>query len=452
MMVPQAPQEHLAPYGGGMIDPVQGGIARVQLLGVELDQMALAALGTLPPEHACEMLDYVAENTGSLRNASKYITGTVKRGFMPRTSAGAAVAATAPGGFACGWAPSAAALAPGASSDMLQLRAQELGLTLSNEAINALATMPQEHSDELMEFVAEKRQELRDPSNYIASTVARGFKSRRMGGGVGVASAPWASGGRQQGAQDIAHAMQRCQALAIDIDEMARLALSTLPPSHAVELLDHVFENHTNLRNVSSYISRTISRGFVSRNVSSPSSNGYISKGSSKGGGSSHANLATSLMPHDITALEGRVLNYNSNAAHTGRMLIDMPTYLALRCVPDWHAAELLDTLEAKVGQIQSPCNYIQAAVTKSQQAGKGGGGAHAGGQSGFQGSAWNPNGGGYGCAGGGFGSAVDGYAGANGYASAEAWGGATEAWTSGALSPAEAGEAGDSFKRQRLW
>eukprot|EP00930_Biecheleria_cincta_P039125 TRINITY_DN26913_c0_g1_i1.p1 TRINITY_DN26913_c0_g1~~TRINITY_DN26913_c0_g1_i1.p1 ORF type:complete len:479 (+),score=123.46 TRINITY_DN26913_c0_g1_i1:110-1438(+) len=63
--------------------------------------------------------------------------------------------------------------------DRLLFKAQQAGLSLSNEALTALSGLPPLDAAELLEHVLEKSQELRDPSNYIVSTVARGFQSRR---------------------------------------------------------------------------------------------------------------------------------------------------------------------------------------------------------------------------------------------------------------------------------
>ena len=54
-------------------------------------------------------------------------------------------------------------------------RAESIGLQLSDEAVKALLTIPSSHASELLETVSEKHTTLRDPSNYVVSTIAKGY-------------------------------------------------------------------------------------------------------------------------------------------------------------------------------------------------------------------------------------------------------------------------------------
>jgi hypothetical protein len=249
-------------------------------------------------------------------------------------------------------------------------RAQEAGLMFSDEALSALASLPNEHASELLCFVLEKHTELRDPSNYIASTVARGFKSRRPSS----VTSPFVV---EQITDDaLAACFQRLSEVGVELDDMARQALSSLPSEHAMEMLEYVMENHQSLRAPSNYISSTVARGFVSRRTgasvlsvaptSFTPSSVLDGKGSGKAAGK--AGIPGSLLPSDATPLEKRVLHLNSTAL---KEPIDFVTYLALRSVPHWQSTELLDSLESKSAIIASPCNYVQAAVTKIQRSGR---------------------------------------------------------------------------------
>jgi len=400
---------------------------RVQQAGVELDAMAMQALASLPPEHAAEMLEYIADNATNLRNPSKYISSTVARGFVPRRCGGLAASAAAAGVTSFGPAhPSAPASAapPGTliSPEELQAllgRATERGITLADYAVTALAGLAAEHAVELLEFVLERHYELRDPSNYIASTVARGFKSRKFPGSQsggaqtpqlshsngaqadpalnygGSAVQPFDAGFSQAGAgstpeqnpqtqqpsvgsatEALARSLLRMQEAGVELDEMAKQALATLPPEHASEMIEYVADNARSLRNPSKYISSTVARGFVPRGTAG-GKGGPPLAGAAAVADSSRPpppNIHVSLIPADATALEKRILGLNLQTL-SGSQQIDFLTYLALRCVPLWKAAELLDSLEAKSGTISSPCNYIQAAVTKIQKEGQAGGG-----------------------------------------------------------------------------
>lgn len=322
--------------GAALGDAVNSALRKIQQAGVELDPMALQALATLPAEHATEMLNYVAEKGTGLRNPSKYITSTVARGFQPRKVANSG--------------PSPEAI------ETVQAQAQKAGLSLNEEAVGALANLPSEQSQELLDFVVDKRGDLRDPSNYVLATIARGFKSRRGGSTVTDLSSN----------KEVASALQRLRDSGVDLDDAAKQALSSLPADHAVEMLAHVAEHAGHLRNPSNYIVTTVARGFQSRSGG----------GSGKGGGSAGSfvgGVNPHLIPHDVTPLERRVLQLNTGALANGQE-IDFLTYLALRCTDNWTAAELLDSLEAKATVISSPCNYIQAAVSKMQRGGSHGG------------------------------------------------------------------------------
>lgn len=67
--------------------------------------------------------------------------------------------------------------------------------------------------------------------------------------------------------------------------------------------------------------------------------------------------LSPEHVPKDLSALERRVLSLN--AKMKGEQ-IDLLGLLALRCVPESSANELLDTLEGRKG-VSKVCNYIQA-------------------------------------------------------------------------------------------
>lgn len=376
---------------GGITNEVDAALLRVIAAGVQLDAMAIQALASMKPEHALEMLEYVAENHMSLRNPSKYITSTVSRGFMPRRSGPySSGPPAAPGGTA----PQAVSITHAAGSgtplgelERMRLQAQEFGLALTDEAFKALGGLAPEHSQELFEFVLEKHADLRDPSNYIASTVARGFKSRRIGGGVSfsASSAPYpaisnsvggggaypvhAANGSELLATDtatiVSQGLQKLrEQVGVELDDMAQRALQGLRPEQAREMLEYIFENHASLRNPSNYISSTVSRGFVSRKAGVFDA-ALPAKG--KGKGKSEWGPSTvnqSMVPSDATQMERRILTLNSTSLGADQQ-ISFATYMALRCVPSWQATELLDSIEAKSTVIASPCNYIQAAVSK---------------------------------------------------------------------------------------
>ncbi|CAK9072731.1 unnamed protein product [Durusdinium trenchii] len=62
--------------------------------------------------------------------------------------------------------------------ERLLSQVQKGGPSVQNEALVAVTGLPPQHAAKLLEFALEKSKELRDPSMYMVSTVARGFKPR----------------------------------------------------------------------------------------------------------------------------------------------------------------------------------------------------------------------------------------------------------------------------------
>lgn len=256
------------------------------------------------------------------------------------------------------WAvPQLASAIDPVTMERLLLKVQQVGLSLTNESLEALAGLPPEHAAELLEFVLEKSGELRDPSKYVVSTIARGFQPRRLRGQQNFA-APLDAG------DILARAWQRTQAMGIYLEDSAKQALSQLSTEHAGEMLEYVIEHHQNLRNPSGYIVSTINRGFVPRSQR---------RGGDRGprhdrGHSGPPGTKSSLLPQNLTPLERRCLELNGHIPAGQR--IDVPTYLTLRCLPQWQAAEVLDGLEQRLAtsagqsEVGSVCSYLQTAVS----------------------------------------------------------------------------------------
>ena len=72
-----------------------------------------------------------------------------------------------------------AAEAEAAAAELIKspgmLKAESIGLQLSDEAVKALLTIPSSHASQLLESVAEKHTTLRDPSKYVVATIAKGY-------------------------------------------------------------------------------------------------------------------------------------------------------------------------------------------------------------------------------------------------------------------------------------
>jgi len=306
-------------------------ITKLQKARIELDQVATQALATLSPDRALALLHYVADNHSVVGDASQYVAQSVGR------APGAGQDGTA-GGI------------DGATMERLLSKAQRVGLSLTSEALLALSGLPPQHAAELLEFVLEKSGELPDPSRYVVSVVSRGFKPGSHH--VDVKVGGW----------------QKVQELGIQLEDQARQALASLPHEHAEELLEYVCEHHKNLRNPSGYIVSTVARGFVPR--ARGKGKGAKGEPGEKGGSKGHhwhaGNMNPNLTPQDLTPLERRCLQINSNLPSHQR--IDVPTYLSLRCLPVWQAGEVLDLLEARdPSEVGSICSYLKTAVSTIQ-------------------------------------------------------------------------------------
>eukprot|EP00933_Yihiella_yeosuensis_P040356 TRINITY_DN34645_c0_g1_i1.p1 TRINITY_DN34645_c0_g1~~TRINITY_DN34645_c0_g1_i1.p1 ORF type:complete len:392 (-),score=120.00 TRINITY_DN34645_c0_g1_i1:139-1314(-) len=165
------------------------GIAdRVIQLGLDLNQEALQALSTLPQDHALELLDATATKaaSGTMKSVSNYVCATIARGYVSRadgSSKGAGKGPIGPSGRPLSGAEYEAAAAALIATPGMQ-KAEQVGLQLTDEAVQSLLRLPAAHASELLEVVATKSTTagLKDPSNYVIATIARGYQPRGAGG------------------------------------------------------------------------------------------------------------------------------------------------------------------------------------------------------------------------------------------------------------------------------
>lgn len=376
--------------------------------GVDLNTDALNALARLPPDHAAELLEFVVKKRGELRDPSNYILSTIARGFVSRKNPQSNVAAAA----------TPATLDLSAAAD------------LNPEAVQALQRIPPEHAAELLEYVSMKKHSLRDPSNYVLSTISRGFVSRKRPGiggatlvGVGDQLALGAAGSTGSGddlvaAEDAcAHAVALAQTVGLQLSSEAANALSGMEPTHAAELLEFVARRKDQLRDPSTYVLSTIARGYVSRKSGStatataapvatnqllqslsdlasqlpglvgasmptgtpdlslvPLDQGSTFQPSAAMAADMGAELYLSnpeLCPPDISPVERRCLRVNAMGLLGGQQ-VDIESLLALRCLPEEQALELLervqDKLSAGATNVGNLNTYLRAAITKIRE------------------------------------------------------------------------------------
>lgn len=318
---------------------------RLAELGLELNNEAIKALSNLSLSHAFELLETVKSKVdmGHIKSPSNYVCATVARGYVPQADGGAVLASIflaggdAPptvqpygkstGGSTAsntaslfqynpegkdhygddGFDDAAATLA--ASKGML--KAQQAQLQLNDDAVRALLQLEPGHASELLETVADKHATLRDPSNYIVATIARGFVPKAGGPGV--------TGQYEQ---------------------------ATAPPPPPTTPAP-----------------RRAPQPPMSAPPPSAYSNGSIAKTAVVHG-------PTSLVPPNLSLVEAKVLELNAQDLWSGQV-ITVETLLALRCVRQDQALQLLSSLEGKGRgkgksvNIQNPNNYVQAAVVK---------------------------------------------------------------------------------------
>eukprot|EP00913_Durusdinium_trenchii_P002326 g2148.t1 len=123
------------------------------------------------------------------QDPSNYICATVSRGYVPRSGSGQKGAIGAGGAKGGGGHKPGSDNYEAAAAALIQTpgmkKAEDAGVSLSDEAIQALLTIPASHASEILDAVAEKHQDLRDPSNYVIATINRGAGKRSEGGGAG---------------------------------------------------------------------------------------------------------------------------------------------------------------------------------------------------------------------------------------------------------------------------
>lgn len=306
---------HGVPSGGSCPHGAESYMNRAQEAGMPIDEQALRALLTLPVDHAMDLLEGTIEKRHSVRNASSYITSTIQRGFVPRSPASIAGTAVKGGSKGVRREPSGQELsnvgrkvtlddlaAAGVSNTV---RLHQANIELTEEALRALSTLAPTHSAELIDFVCDSSPgTLRDPSNYIASTVSHGFTSRRTGDVYESRErhAPVADHGRRPFADHGGRPF---------VDHGGKGAFAAAPAAAPLALPSH-------------------------------------------------------MIPKDATSLEMRVLNLNALNLWDGQQ-VDFPSFLALRSLDDHTALDVLDGMEHKsrVSGISKPCNYVQATVNK---------------------------------------------------------------------------------------
>lgn len=306
----------------------------VQSLGFDLTPEALQALNTLPVQYIAEFLASLTKkvNMGTIRNPSSYICATISKGYTPNEQYHAQK------GDAKGWGKgdkggggyqgyASSYYTAGGTDEMgaALLRVQQAGVVLDDTAQGALTQIDPKHATEILEHVAEKAGELRDPSNYITATISRGYQPRgEKGDGKGYDG----KGHNGKG-----------------YDGKGYGGKAYADASYGMD--------------------------------------GY----GGKGGGGAKGFGKPKHLPQDMTPLESKVLEVNMEGLW-GEQQFDLVTYLTLRCLDQFQACDLLESFASKARAmkgkgkgISNINNYMQAAVSKIMRGeGPPGSGGDAGG------------------------------------------------------------------------
>ena len=310
----------------------------LQHLGLRLDSNAMGAMRTLPLDHALELAKNVKDKvaSGHIRNASSYVCATVVRGYVPEANGGAQAFCQAQSTEPTHQVPAAALqVVPNppnvaGAGDMTlavarltstigMVKAAAAGVSLSDEAVQALLKLPTQHASSLLEQVAEKKDVIRDLSNYVIATVARGYHPKEgglVGGHLGV---------------------HQSRPKAMPEQPLAPIAqvLPSLPLQPQFSL---------------------------QRGANAPPER-------SKGKGKTKEKESLELVPSDASTVEMAILDLNQKDLWDGQRL-DAESLLALRCIPEEQGMDLLGSLYSKgTGKgnvkIRNPNDYVQAAVAK---------------------------------------------------------------------------------------
>ncbi|CAE8641155.1 unnamed protein product, partial [Polarella glacialis] len=309
-------------------------------------------------EHAFELLDAVAQkaSSGQVKSASNYVCATISRGYVSRAGGGSAPgrnsASSLPPLSAGEYEAAAAALI---STPGMQ-KAESVGLQLTDEAVQALLRIPSSHASELLEVLAGKVGTLRDPSNYVIATIAKGYTPRSQGGGKGgdmgggygggmgggMGGGGGGMGGGYGGGGGGGYGGGGGGGYGGDYGGGKGGGFG------------------------GGYGGDSYGMG----GGDSWSSGGFGGKGD---GGKGKGERKGGMVPPDVSTVESAVLELNEMGLFPQPLSVN--TLLTLRCIPQDAAMEMLNNLHSKgkgKGGISNVNNYLQAAVVKAVREGGG--------------------------------------------------------------------------------
>lgn len=341
--------------------------ARAEELGFDLDEVAIEALAHIPLTEALQLLeDMSAKGTGKgggVRNPSGWVIAACQKINAPV----APLPLVAPRGIAGTVASSLGPKGAGRRLGKSAAIAEQRGLDLDENALNALANVPLRDALQLVEDVAAKGTGIRNQSGYVLTACS---KMNGVAPWTEAAGAPLHHGkgpgtGPPSGrAPAVAvsgfggKSAARAADLGIELSEPALDALSGFPLRDALDLLETIAAKGSGkggIRNPSGYII-TAAQNFMSR----PQAPEVLDqRGRGKG------QQALQAGPSQLADIDARVVELNRRGTLVEK--IDVEALIRLKTLSPGQAHELLDAVEGKgAGKgIRNPSNYIAAAVAR---------------------------------------------------------------------------------------
>mmetsp|Transcript_22113 Transcript_22113/g.55334 ORF Transcript_22113/g.55334 Transcript_22113/m.55334 type:complete len:570 (-) Transcript_22113:61-1770(-) len=357
--------------------------ARAAELGIDLDESALEALANVPLTEALHLVEDVASKgvgKGGIRNPSGYIASACAKINDAAAWAAEAVGKAKGGSAGKGAAPPRPLVPPVGSGGSgpggrSAARAAELGIELSDPALDALATIPLRDAYELLESLAGKgpgggKGGIRNPSGWVVSAVHKMGAAEQpppsaSKGDNGRGSKGGGAGKGQGSIEDRIMGLNRSGLWNGEkIDVEALMALKRVPTWQAHELLDACEAKGAGkggIKNPSNYIGAAVAR-----------------IGSGGGGGAAAAPLeAPRKRPRqEYEARGGAGHGPVAQKARELRLDLDLEALDRLAAQPIGDAMELLEQVSANFDKIKNPSKYISAACDRGiEKDGSGGGG-----------------------------------------------------------------------------
>jgi len=287
-----------------------------------IDPEAIAAVTSLGAARAMELFKDVEEKQGQVQNPSGYLKAAVKREMGPM------------------------AMAPMASVDpqKIQKRAKWLNANvfpdrpIDDEAVAMLSSLGTGRAMELFKDIEEKKEQVRNPSNYLKSATVREASPMAQ---------PMVQGGGEEKIHRRATWLNSNVFADRPIDDEAIQALMTLGTTRAMALYKDVEEKQQQVKSPSGYLKAAVARetdggSFV---AAPPAKVQSVQSGT------------------DETKIHKRVNWLNSNVFSD--RIIDDEAIGAMFGLGIGRAFELLKDVEGKAQNLRNPSGYLKAAALR---------------------------------------------------------------------------------------